>query len=278
MIIKAHLLSLLFLFSFSYLSAQESSSSEEWCTYTNNNNPNVGTDGNTGIVVDNKNNVYIIKATNSLVQNLSLGSLSKFSSEGDLLWTTASFGRTFGLAIDHSGDIIIAGYTNREEGIATTGPFQESYVGGNGDSFLMKFDEYGNKIWGTYFGGTSYESSHTPIETHYMGLEIDAENNIFWTFGTQSDDMATTNIFQEQRNGAKYLISKFNPQGQRLWATYYGTDQVQVHSISGLQVDESAVYIAGYVHNKDIVNSYFDTGVIMFFSRKLTPYLSVNLI
>src|SRR5690554_3824019 len=203
----------------------------------------------------------MIKTTNTENQNLSLGSLSKFSPDGDLIWTTASFGKTFGVALDHIGDIIIAGYTNREEGIATAGVFQENYGGGIGDdAFLMKFDEHGNKIWGTYFGGAGSEKSHTSAETHYIGLDVDAENNIFWTFGTQSDDMATTNTFQEQRNGANYLVTKFNPQGQRIWSTYYGTDQVQVHSISGLQVDEAGVYIAGYVHNKDIANSYFDTG------------------
>lgn len=256
---KTHLLILLLLFSFCYVNAQESSFSEEWTTYTNNNS-NMGADINTGIVVDNKNNVYIIKGTNPMNQTISLGSLSKFSPDGVLLWTTASFGRTFGLTIDHNGDIIIAGYTNREEGIATAGAFQENYGGGIGDdAFLMKFDEHGNKIWGTYFGGAGSEKSHTSAETHYIGLDVDAENNIFWTFGTQSDDMATANTFQEQRNGANYLISKFNPQGQRIWSTYYGTDQVQVHSISGLQNDDSGVYVAGYVYNKDIANSYFDT-------------------
>lgn len=257
---KAYLLFLMLLFTSLYVNAQEPSFSEEWTTYTNNNS-NVGSDINTGIVVDNKNNVYIIKGTNPMNQTISLGSLSKFSPDGVLLWTTASFGKTFGLAIDHNKDIIIAGYTNREEGIATNGVFQENYGGGIGDdAFLMKFDEHGNKIWGTYFGGAGSEKSHTSAETHYIGLDVDAENNIFWTFGTQSDDMATANTFQEQRNGANYLISKFNPQGQRIWSTYYGTDQVQVHSISGLQVDESGVYIAGYVYNKDIANSYFDTG------------------
>lgn len=257
---KTQLLSLIIIFSFFYSSAQNSSFSEEWTTYTNNEAPGIGIDTNTGITVDVQNNVYIIKATNSTDQNLSLGSLSKFSPEGDLLWTTASFGRTYGLTIDNNGDIIIAGYTNREAGIASSGAFQNNFAGGNSDAFLMKFDEYGNKIWGTYFGGIGNESSHTSAETFFMGLEVDMENNIFWTFGTQSDDMATTNTFQEQRNGANYLISKFNPEGQRIWSTYYGTAQVQVHSLSGLQIDESGVYVAGYVHNKDIANSYFDTG------------------
>ena len=94
---------------------------------------------------------------------------------------------------------------------------------------------------------------------YYMGLDITSDNDIIWTSGMQSDQMATNNTYQTQRNGAKYVISQFDSSGQREWTTYYGTDQFQNYNISGIKVNESGIYITGRVENEITPNSYFDT-------------------
>src|SRR5690554_2818688 len=122
--------------------AQDHPFINEWITYTNNLEEG-GTDLNTNVAVDGENNVYITKATMDYYNDHILGSLTKFSPDGELLWTSESFGRTEGLTIDQNGDIIISGYTALEVGIATNGTFQETYGGGYGDGFLMKFRDNG---------------------------------------------------------------------------------------------------------------------------------------
>jgi len=235
--------------------AQDHPFINEWITYTNNLEEG-GTDLNTNVAVDGENNVYITKATMDYYNDHILGSLTKFSPDGELLWTSESFGRTEGLTIDQNGDIIISGYTALEVGIATNGTFQETYGGGYGDGFLMKFRDNGEIIWGTYFGGTGTESGNN---AYFLGLEVTEDNDIIYSSRIQSEDMATPGTFQYERNGAEYTISKFTTNGQREWTTYYGADEIHQQRITGLQVDGSDIYITGWVWNDTVPNSYFDT-------------------
>lgn len=229
---------------------------KEWATYTNINVFGL----NTAIVTDSKNNVYITKSfTDS--DNHNLNSLSKFSPSGELLWTTPNFGSVYGIVITGDDDIIISGLTNVQTGIATLGAFQETFGGGSMDGFLMKISAEGSTIWGTYFGGIAMDSSPmTPYGAaiYFQGLALTSDNEIIWACTTQSDNMATSATFQNQRDGANYLLSKFTADGQRLWSTYYGTADTR-YSITGLQVDSSGIYLAGAVENQYTANSYFDT-------------------
>ncbi|MFN2260514.1 MAG: T9SS type A sorting domain-containing protein [Psychroflexus sp.] len=253
--------------------AQENTFSKEWTTYANNPPASFNHDINSAIIVDNNDNVYITKSNSNVNGNVILGSLSKFSPEGELLWTTEPYGMTNGLAIDQNGDIIISGYTHLLSGIATNGAFQENFGGGNKDVFLMKFSPEGNRIWGTYFGGTGDENPFG--SQYYMGLEITPNNNIIWTSRMESSQIGTTGTFQPQIEGAEYAISKFSNDGQRIWTTYYGTGEVSSHNIAGLKVDESGIYVTGKVENNDVSNTYFDTsGNYNFESQSEEIYVS----
>lgn len=254
---KAKLVISLFFIFYGYnASSQEHNFTKLWTTYTNNYVPNV-IDVNTNVAVDSNNSIYITKANMQYFnEGVVLGSLSKFSADGELIWTSETFGQTDGLVIDQNGDIIISGHTSRESGIATVGTFQDTYGGGNGDGFLMKFSENGEKIWGTYFGGLGYEYGNY---AYFLGLEVTADNDIIYSSRIASEGMATAGTFQEERNGAEYAISKFTSNGQREWTTYYGTGDVYEYVIGGLQVDGSDIYITGWVRNDSIPNAYFDT-------------------
>ena len=72
------------------------------------------------------------------------------------------------------------------------------------------------RFWGTYYGGTGYDYGRS--------CTVDANGDIY-ICGTST---STTNIATLGSYDATYggntdgFIAKFNPQGQRLWATYYG--------------------------------------------------------
>lgn len=246
-----------------------------WATYTNNENPQ-GTDLNNAIATDSKGNIYITKSNNANEMQLELGSLSKFSPEGELLWTTATFGSTEGLVIDNFGNPIISGYTPMVSGIATSGAFQED-IAGIIDGYLMKFNEQGERIWGTYFGGSGMDVHFSPpysVSIYYIGLAVTQDNDIIWATFMQSDGMATAGTFQPDRNTASYVLSKFTAAGMREWTTYYGTEDSR-YSITGIQTDSSGIYLSGAVENRTISNSYFDTfGDHVFQENKQELFLS----
>lgn len=247
-----------------------------WVTYTNNQAPQ-GPDLNNGIATDSEGNVYITKAHNATELPMELGSLSKFSSDGELLWTTSTFGNAEGLVIDNFGNPIISGYTPLLSGIATAGAFQEDFGGGSIDGYLMKFNPEGERIWGTYFGGSGndvYFSLPNGSAIYYIGLAVTQDNDIIWATYMQSEDMATTDTFQPEKNGASYVLSKFSAAGMREWTTYYGTEDSR-YSITGIQTDSSGIYISGAVENRTNPNSYFDTfGDYIFQEYKQELFLS----
>jgi hypothetical protein len=190
--------------------------------------------------------------------------LSKFSSSGALLWTTA-LPYIEDVKLDQEGNLIVCGYVSAEAAtISTPGVFQETF-GGITDAFLMKLDSDGNVIWCTYFGGAANDYNFAAND--YMGytgaynsqIVITPENDIVWVTRTDSENMATAGAFQYEKNDAVYMLSKFTTNGQREWSTYYGI-LGSASIVNGLQVDENGIYISGGFENTpNNPNTYFDT-------------------
>jgi hypothetical protein len=148
--------------------------------------------------------------------------LSKFNSNGNLIWSTyyGGTGNDLGKKItaDTSGNIYMAGYTNSASGISTTGSYQTTYGGGAYDAFVVKFDTSGQRLWGTYFGGSNADASTS------MDIIGDAMGNICLTGNTQSNNIPTTTGAHQSTIGGSHdaFIAKFNGAGQLQWSTYYG--------------------------------------------------------
>ncbi len=150
--------------------------------------------------------------------------LVKFNASGVRQWGTYYGGNAgdtpFSTAIDNSGNIIIAGTTGSTNVIATAGTYQPVFSGTNTEAFLAKFDTNGNRLWGTYFGGTGQENGY--------GCISDNAGNIFLVGTTNS----TANIASAGANQTIYgggnnddYVAKFGPNGNRLWSTYIGGNQ-----------------------------------------------------
>lgn len=84
----------------------------------------------------------------------------KFSSSGARQYATyyGGSGEDYGtsLTFDSSGNFSFCGYTSTSSGtsIATPCTYQPLYGGGSHDVFLSKFSSSGNRLWGTYYGGS----------------------------------------------------------------------------------------------------------------------------
>jgi hypothetical protein len=87
------------------------------------------------------------------------GFLVKFDSSGNRTWGTYYGGTGVdqfkSVLIDASGNIYASGFTSSSTNIDSAG-FQPS-LSGSSDLVLVKFDSTGNRIWGSYCGGTSAE-------------------------------------------------------------------------------------------------------------------------
>ena len=188
--------------------------------------------------------------------------LVKFNSRGVRQWGTY-YGGTGdedckSLATDASGNVYLAGETQSNSGIATTGAHQTTYGGGTnyGDAFLVKFNSSGVRQWGTYYGGTGDDRGQS--------CATDASGNVYLAGYTGSTTrISTTGAHQTTYGGNQYddFLVKFNSSGVRQWGTYYGGAGNDMGE-SGCATDASGnVYLSG---NTSSTNGIATTGAHKF--------------
>jgi hypothetical protein len=207
----------------------------QWGTYYGG----LGEDWARSCTTDPNGNVYItgetastsgtVIATNNGHQTSFGGGIKdaylvKFDANGVRLWGTYYGGTTEDASnscvTDLNGNVYVAGYTGSNSGteIATVGSHQSAYGGGTIDAFLVKFDLNGNRIWGTYYGGSGDDRGYT--------CATDALSNIYFAGGTNTSTgtiIATPGSHQSTYAGlAEVFLVKFNSAGIRQWGTYYG--------------------------------------------------------
>ena len=181
-------------------------------------------DGPTGIVTDNFANIYITGNTYSTKGIASKGAyqttfaggtyggdgfLVKFDSSGKLKFSTYYGGSDDDLpsqiAINKiNNTLYITGATGSTSGITTKNCYQSKNAG-NWDAFLSCFNDTGNLIYGTYYGG--------PNEDYGEGVATDNSGNVYIAGYTWSDSgIATKGAYKSKRNAAGYIdgyLAKF---------------------------------------------------------------------
>ncbi len=182
--------------------------------------------------------------------------LVKFDANGNRLWATYYSGEigtiASSVATDASGNVYMAGFTFDTAGVASGG-FQNTY-GGNEDAFLVKFDANGNRLWATYYGGAGQEAANS--------VTIDAVGNVYLAGQTNSSDsnvIASSGGFQTTYgagiifNSNAFLV-KFDANGNRIWATYYG-GAGRTEAMSVATDATGNVYIGGTTISTDSIAS-----------------------
>jgi hypothetical protein len=242
-----------------FLVKMDANGNRLWATYVGGSKTEygrgVGTDalGNIYLTGETRSYDFPVGATagNSVYKNSNVGSanipdafLIKFDPSGGRLWATY-YGDTdgdngYGVAADAANNIYLYGETSSTNNIATAGTFQTSF-NGNWDVFVAKFSSTGNRIWGTYIGGSNGESCG--------GIAYDASSvNIYIGGKTLSANFPTFSGHQNAYGGSgDAFLVKLSPAGARIWATYYGGTALDAGSgvTAGTGIVSAAVAVDG---------------------------------
>ena len=198
-----------------------------WATYYGG----IDDDQARSVVVDTGGDVYLAgdaKSTMAIAnegyqENYGGGNwdafLVKFNSAGVRQWgtyyggTSDDSGRS--CAVDAQGNVYLAGWTESDSAIAYQG-FENAFVGGYVQAFLVKLDSGGVRQWATYYGGTGDDYGNS--------CAVDGSGNVFLAGFTSSPDSISFNGHQDTKGGGlnDAFLVKFNASGERQWATYYG--------------------------------------------------------
>jgi gliding motility-associated-like protein len=147
--------------------------------------------------------------------------VAKFDVSGSRIWSTYYGGTgdewAIGISGDATGNLYISLESSTPSGpaIASPGAYQIS-SGGGMDAVLAKFNSAGVRQWGTFYGGTGFDNA--------LGCATDAAGNTYIVGQTASPNaIASPGSHQTGFGGFNDgYIAKFDPSGNRLWATYYG--------------------------------------------------------
>jgi hypothetical protein len=231
-----------------------------WSTYFGGEE----TDGITDIITDSQGNIYVCGGTSSLelgtegvhtslpsAESTSNGFISKLNSDGEIIWYTyvSGTGSSVAEALVLSSDELNLYVSGSVEGNNDHG-FIDSYQaepgGGGRDCILLAYDvSDGTMNWGTYYGGEGFDNlSHVDV--------LDNEN-IILTGTTGSDTgIASNGAFQSERAGSRdHFLAAFNPQGDRLWSTYFGGSEMEI--VSEVNTSDNSIYLSGGTSSPDII-------------------------
>jgi hypothetical protein len=166
--------------------------------------------------------------------------LARFNAVGQRQW-----GSYFGeghasihdLEVDGTGAIYIVGATNEHDALVTAGVEQERYGGGESDLYISRLRANGEREWGTYFGGASYE--------RLARAALDEAGNLYFSATTSSEELATIGeasaTIAEQPD---VIVGKFSRAGVLDWAFYQGGERGEQLGALAVGTDQR-LYIGG---------------------------------
>jgi hypothetical protein len=153
----------------------------------------------------------------TLLSALALLSMNAYAQD-NRVWATFYGGTAseagMSVVTDANGNVYLTGSTPSTTGIASGG-HQNTYGGGTFDAFLVKFNSAGVRQWATYYGGTQADGGQT--------VAVDASGNIYFVGYSSSTTGIASGGYQNTLIGTRnQFLVKFDANGVRQWATYYG--------------------------------------------------------
>jgi hypothetical protein len=182
------------------------------------------------------------------------------------------------LAIDSSGNVFVAGYTEESDFPTTPGAYDRSFI--YWDGFVSKFNNTLTTLMAsTFIGGSDYDSAGA--------LALDSSGNVFVAGDTLSSDFPTTSgAYDRSFNNYDGFVSKFNNTLTTLLASTFigGSDYEYTNALA---IDSSGnVFIAGYTSSSDFPTTSGaydrsfnnDDGFVSKFNNTLTTLLASTFI
>jgi gliding motility-associated-like protein len=241
-----------------------------WGTYYGGN---VG-DYSSDICNDSNNNVYFSGYTRSTTNIATIGLIpestsstyyngygfvTKFDENGNRIWGTYYSVIPSTIKVDSNGNLYFTGTESTNASNVTTLTSHQPLKDSNySTAYLVKLNSSGVREWGTYYGAGNFDFGND--------LCIDKFDNIYLVGKTQSSSKISTTGSYQPTHAPGYLdsdgyIAKFNPQGIRIWGTYFGgtgNDDINSCHIS----DDGFLHITGNTTSNNGIatpNSYEPT-------------------
>lgn len=127
---------------------------------------------------------------------------AKFNDDGTVQFCTYYGGSNTdeggGIGIDNQNNIYFSGYTNSSTNIGTSGTHSPTW-NGQVDGFLVKFDQNGVRIWGTYFGALTNDYLQSIAVVPSTG------------------EVYTTGYIINTNTGQDGYLAKYNTNGLLIW-------------------------------------------------------------
>ena len=235
--------------------------------FTKNITPN-NTHYNPKIQIYN-DTIYVAGYTNT--QGLLDLEVIKLDTVGNILQTTYFGGSSSdileGFIIDNFGNLVLSGKTVSSDFPCLGNSFQ-SLPPGPMDACLLKVNRNLNVLWSTYFGGASYDDSHT--------LTVDILGDIYIAGNTMSPNLPITSGAYQNTLGGGFdcYIAKFSKNGNLLHSTFLGgsgTDE-----FLNLSVDGNKLYAVGYTNSNDFPGLTLTNGLDALISKLDTSLNFIN--
>lgn len=151
------------------------------------------------------------------------------------------------VAVDDNDNIYLVGTSQSDTGIASSGSYQSSRSSSNVanyEGFIAKFNDSCQRIWGTYYGGTSNKDNFRTVTI---------SNNRIYVGGTFESSGMSSNSTSNSGNYDGLVASFDINTGNRVWATYFGGTGAE--NVMGIAVRDSNVYLSGSTQSSGIAST-----------------------
>ncbi|TAL67517.1 MAG: hypothetical protein EPN82_13770, partial [Bacteroidetes bacterium] len=215
-----------------------------------------------------------------------------------LIWGTYYGGDreddAFAVVVDKMNNIVVTGYTTSFIHLASNGAFKTTGDTTSSNAFIVKLDSTGKRKWCTYYGGV-YGSVDCAFDFGTGIGCLRSDNSIVVAGITYSDDsLATPGAYQTTLRGeTDVFLARFDSNGVRKWATYYGGDSTDGGISEGVNLcinNKSDILLTGWTKSpngiatpgayKTVMNSNTKDAFIASFdtsgNRKWGTYFGIN--
>ena len=185
--------------------------------------------------------------------------ISKFSKEGELIWSTylggPNYDRAYAIEVDQEGYVYVGGRAGKDFP-TTPGAFQEDFIQqgpinnlyGHQNGFISKLSPDGaNLIWSTYYGSDSFG--------FFRDIDVDDEGNVYGILNAvKTLPMGIpVDAYDTDLNGGYDMVAvKFSSDGsQVVWATVLGGEDDDKGGPSIRVGPDKSVYVGGSTKSTD---------------------------
>jgi hypothetical protein len=155
-----------------------------------------------------------------LILMLSAPVVNKSQANGNLCWSTfqgdVAMDKANASFADPGGDVYFAGQTSSMNFPLATGTAVQSGFRGSSDAYLMKFDNTGQPLWGTFIGGSAVDVG--------MDIAVQSNGDVYLVGTTTSNNFPVVPTAGSSQQGSESgFVLRLNSSGNLLkWSRYLG--------------------------------------------------------